>query len=511
MRWSASIVGLGLLGLLALGLRVWLVLALFTPHAAPVSYEHGRIAANLLAGRGFTIEFLGAEGPTSQQAPYYPAFLAAVYGCFGVETPRAILAAQLIQCLAGTGLVLAVVWLARLLVPERPETGWLAGLGAALYPTHVYMTTHLQVALWAALVLTLLLAVVVSPRWRATWKGSLLAGCLSGVLLLVEPILALALPVAAIAFWSAEEARSWRDRFRGPALARVATMAAVAALVISPWIVRNWLVHGELVFIKSTFGYAFWQGNNPISWGTDKVPKGSAEHLRQDHDGTLAGIDRALWEARHETLYIDDVLLKPDAYRPFAGLSEPERSRLLGRRACEFIRTQPKRYARLCLQRLRYFLLIDETNPKASNRLYQASTAAWLVLATVGLMVGARRWRRLWPTYAIFGLVTLFHALVITSVRFRIPLEPMSFVWAAMAVAPLLVHVLPRAPIRVYRPGERPSPGHALRGPHWRQVAAPSSDPPRETLPLGNTVRCPRATSHPPAGPTGSCPDVATD
>ena len=41
--------------------------------------------------------------------------------------------------------------------------------------------------------------------------------------------------------------------------------------------------------------------------------------MRQQHDGTLAGMDRALWEARHETLYIDDVLLKPTGYREFAG------------------------------------------------------------------------------------------------------------------------------------------------------------------------------------------------
>ena len=92
-------------------------------------------------------------------------------------------------------------------------------------------------------------------------------------------------------------------------------MAGVAALVITPWTVRNWLVHGRPMFIKSSFGYAFWQGNNPISWGTDKIPKPSAEPMRLENDGTLADMNRALWEARHETLYIDDVLLKPDGYR----------------------------------------------------------------------------------------------------------------------------------------------------------------------------------------------------
>ena len=40
---------------------------------------------------------------------------------------------------------------------------------------------------------------------------------------------------------------------------------------ISPWLVRNYRVHGEFVAIKSTFGYAFWQGNCALSEGTDKV------------------------------------------------------------------------------------------------------------------------------------------------------------------------------------------------------------------------------------------------
>ena len=462
-------IALILLALLALGLRVGVVCALRTDHAASLAYEHGQIAENLLAGRGFSIEFLGSEGPTSQQAPFYPLLLAGVYACFGVATPDSILAVQLLQCLAGTALVLAVVWLAWSLVPRRSNVGWVAGIGAAIYPTHVYMVTHLQVALWAALVLTLLLAVVASPSWRATRRGAILAGCLAGGLLLIEPILALALPVCAAAFWMAEGSPSWMGRFSRAAVGRVAIMTGVTLLLIAPWTVRNWLVHGRPIFIKSTFGYALWQGNNPASFGTDKIPKPSAERLRQQHDGTLAGMDRAMWEARHETLYIDDVLLKPDGYRQFAGLSEPQRSQLLGRQAWQFIQDEPARYGRLCTRRLQYFLLFDETNPKAANRLYRLTTVAWLVLAMMGLCVSFRHGRELWPTYAIFALVTLFHTLVIVSARFRIPIEPMSFVWAAMAVAPAVARLMPSRRVRVVRSGQQQvdpfEPPRILQGP----------------------------------------------
>jgi hypothetical protein len=467
MKRSRTAILLALLVSLALGFRVWVVLALRTEHTRPLGFEHARIAENLLAGRGFSIEFLGQEGPTSQQAPFYPLLLAGVYACFGVGTPQSLLCVELIQCVAGTALVLAVVWLGWSLVPDRRLVGWLAGLGAAVVPTHLYMVTHLQVALWAALLLTLLLAVVVSPRWQGRWAGALLAGLLAGLVLLVEPILALTLPICATAFWLAEPHKGVR-LLQPAAVGRVIAMAGVAALVIMPWTVRNWLVHGQPVFIKSTFGYAFWQGNNPQSWGTDKIPKPSAETIRLAHDGTLRGMDHALWEARHETLYIDDVLLKPGGYREFAGLSEPQRSARLGREAWQFIVQHPARYGKLCLQRLRYFLLFDETNPKAANRLYRVSTVAWLVLAFIGLIVSSPRWRRLWPTYAVFAVVLLFHSLVIVSARFRIPIEPLSLVWIAAGLAPLANSHR----VKVWRPGERPrdpfEPGQGLRGPHYR-------------------------------------------
>lgn len=299
------------------------------------------------------------------------------------------------------------------------------------------------------------------PAWPAVWRG---------LLLLIEPILALALPVCAVVFWL--DAGNWRQWFALRSLARAGLMPLVAALVIAPWMVRNYRVHGEFFFIKSTFGYAFWQGNNPISWGTDKVPKPTSEALRTQHDGTLAGMNRALWEARHENFYIDSLLLKPADYERLGRLSEPERCRTLGREAWQFVTEHPGRYAQLCLQRLRYFFLFDETNPKAANLLYRWSTIVWLVLGFVGLIGSWRHWRAFWPTYLILAAVALFHALVIVSVRFRIPVEPLGMLWAAAALAPLLDHFRRRPQIRVWRPGERAdSPlehSHVLKGPHWK-------------------------------------------
>ncbi len=453
------ILAFAVLTLLALGLRLTAVAVLVgRQDGAAVSYEHGEIAKNLLAGRGFTVTFLGTSGPTSQQAPFYPALLAASCRLFGSDPTRCAAAVACLQAVVGTGLALCVAWLGWSLLPQWPTVGWVGGVLAAIHPVHIYMVTQLQVAVWAAALLTGLLAWVASPRGRHTWSKAITLGLLAGWLLMVEPILSLALPIVAVMFWRRDRdmvvADGWWNSCwaRSARIGRLAVMALVATLVIAPWLYRNYQVHGEPVFIKSTFGYALWQGNNPASWGTDKIPKSSVEPLRLAHNGTLADRHRALWEARRETLYIDDVLLKPTGYREFAGLSEPARSRLLGKRAWNFICRQPAAYARLGLRRLRYFLLFDETNPKAADPLYRITTVSWLVLSFVGLLVLAPRWRTMWPTVAIFDVVTAFHMLTITSARFRIPIEPLSLVWAAAALAPLI----DRRPRLRWRAREKP-------------------------------------------------------
>jgi hypothetical protein len=300
--------------------------------------------------------------------------------------------------------------------------------------------------------------------------GATVIGIVGGTLLLIEPIFAIVMPIVAAAYWLGSRTSADRQHPRGSQAdgilrrtLQVAAMAFAAIMVVAPWVWRNYRVHGEFVFIKSTFGYAFWQGNNPMSWGTDKVPKAtlarraseggsviaaardsspslarraSMEDGAQIESGPLSLADqhRAMWEARHETLYIDDVLLKPTRYAEFAGLSEPQRCRLLHRRAWQFIGENPSDYVRLCGQRLRYFVLFDETNPKAASAVYRITTICWLALTVVGLGITRKHWPALWPLYAIAAAVTLFHTLTIVSARFRLPIEPLTFVWAAAAL-----------------------------------------------------------------------------
>ncbi|CAN5906291.1 hypothetical protein BH23PLA1_BH23PLA1_02540 [soil metagenome] len=421
-RWIFALIALAILS------RVAAVLVLQS-HTVPRStYEHGEIAANLLAGRGFSIRLLGAEGPTSQQAPVYPLLVAAAYALGGVETPRSLLILQLGQAALGGLLGASVLALALEVAPGRPRIAILAALVVALHPSLVYAATHVQVGLLAATLLTTSMALAYRTGRMGQLRDAVWTGLSLAALVLTDPILGLVAPASALAI------------VQGVGFRRAGLLVSVVALVsvlgVAPWIARNHAVHGEPVFIKSTFGYAFWQGNCRISMGTDKVVRPSVDRLLKDHDGSLPGRNRALWAARHEAGYIDDIALSPADLRKLGTLSEPERSRVLFRTALEDLQADLLRYPALCLRRLQAFVFFDETNPKTRNPVYRAGHLALTIFSVVGwILMGRDLRRRLAPTALAAALIALFHTLTIVSARFHIPIEPLLALWGASALA----------------------------------------------------------------------------
>jgi hypothetical protein len=415
---------------LAIASRMAAVWILQSHHVPRSTYEHGEIAANLLAGKGFTTHFLGATGPTSQQAPIYPALVALAYASAGIETSQALLLLEFGQSILGGVLVLGVLKLAQSIAPRRPSLAFSAGLLTAVHPTLVYAATHVQVALLGTTLLVWTLAAAYRTGASRSLRDAAVTGFLLALLALTDPILALAgagVAWAVCAPWAAHV-----DRRRPILLLTI--IASIALAGVTPWLLRNARVHGEFVAIKSTFGYAFWQGNCSLSEGSDKVVRRSVDQVLDRNQATpgFEGLNRKLWEARHEAGYIDDIALSKQDYLLLGRLSEPERSRILFQRVLNELKADPGRYLRLCLRRLRYFVLFDETNPKSRVMAYRIPHLALTLFATFGLLLaGPALRKRLLPTILTAGLIVVFHTLTIVSARFHIPIEPLLGLWGA--------------------------------------------------------------------------------
>ncbi len=269
---------------MAIAARVAAVLVLRNHEVPRSTYEHGEIAANLLAGRGFSIRFLGADGPTSQQAPVYPIIVAAAYAVGGVgdaagpaaagagtvrpgRLPRLGRPAALAAGRAGPSADRGDGGTDRRPPPDArlrrdPRAGRRPGGDPARLDARLGLSNreHREAAR--------------RRDHRRVWLA---------LLALTDPILSLAIVGDRVG----ASQQAYAGRLASPCSWPRCTML-VALVGISPWLVRNYRVHGEFVAIKSTFGYAFWQGNCALSEGTDKVRRASVESILRRGQG---GID----------------------------------------------------------------------------------------------------------------------------------------------------------------------------------------------------------------------------
>jgi hypothetical protein len=352
-----------------------------------------------------------------------------------VETPFSLLLINLSQAALGGVLVAGVLRLGRTVAPHRPSVARVAGLICAVHPTLVYAATHVQVASLGTTLLVWTLALAHETGAAGRTQDAIGTGALLATLALTDPILAMSTFGIVCAIWQSASVR--QDRVRR-SLRLCGIIATTTAAGLMPWLVRNYSVHGEFVPIKSTFGYAFWQGNCALSEGTDKVVRPAVTRiLRSDSGGSsLKDLNRRIWAARHEAGYLDDIALSKTDYRLLGAVSEPERSRILFQRALAELRTDPTRYVVLCLRRLRYFVLFDETNPKSKVLAYRVPHVALTILAALGLaLAGPSLRRRLLPTILTASAIALFHTMTIVSARFHIPIEPLLALWASAGIS----------------------------------------------------------------------------
>lgn len=417
--------------LLAFAARLGAVLWLRTYLGDAGAYEHDPIARSLVAGDGFRYAFFSAVPELSgHQAPALPMLLAAGYALFGVATPMAKLFVQVILALLGSlgagalGVVAWHWWDRRAMVA--------AMLGFALYPAFVYMPTRIQAVNWALAFLLVYLAGIVALReGRGTTRLAILTGLVAGLGVLGEPILAA--PFGLCWLWLA-----WHDRatWRLPAL-----VAGVAALTIAPWLVRNAVVLGKAGFVKSSFWYVAWQGNHPGATGTDKLAV--APEVADGLAWRIAGgpeTERLLDAARRQAVSVDVAITAADSAALRALPSERARMEWFGARLRRELREDPASYLQVVAKRAAMLVWFDPTNPRSFVFAYRAPYLVLAVLGVLGVLLIGRDRRLAWPPgwplwWCAVGGLLLVHTLVITSARFRLPIEALLILPAAFAVS----------------------------------------------------------------------------
>ncbi|MGZ9222216.1 MAG: hypothetical protein ACXW4Q_08915, partial [Anaerolineales bacterium] len=206
--------------------------------------------------------------PTSFRAPLYPSFLALVYFFNGTDFSR-FFAARLAQViLLGAPLAPLTYWVAQSLSPlssfpnhergrRKEQAARIAAGVVACYPMLLVYPLGLGTENPFFILLLTSFFFLLRSRERPTTVNYLFAGFFLALTTLTRSVI---LPFAGLAIL-------WMWFFLGQK--RSTILAAILFMVtISPWIIRNSLLHHKLTGIETSMGYNLYLGYHPQGNGS---------------------------------------------------------------------------------------------------------------------------------------------------------------------------------------------------------------------------------------------------
>jgi 4-amino-4-deoxy-L-arabinose transferase-like glycosyltransferase len=355
----------------------------------PDAASYDSIARNWLAGKGFR------EDSTRQasRAPGYPVFLAACHS-IGLQRPQGI---YLVQAIADSAMCVLLALLGRRLYGDA--AGIVAGCIAAIYPFFVYFTGLLLAETLFTLGLVALMLFLFECRdalEKSTSRAllvSAVAGALLGLLVLLRSSLLL-FPLFLLPIWLA------RRGHRLGAMAAWGTMIAAMALVMLPWIVRNYGIFGRFIPTTLQVGESLYEANSPYA------------------DGGPA-MDRIDW-------------VKERGGRP---MGEYENNQFFRNAALRYIREHPDRFCALAVEKFaRFWNPLPNYGPYRRPLGVAVNICAWapiILLACVGILQRKQQIASLLLLLSPVAYFTLLHMVFVGSVRYRTPVMPFVILLAA--------------------------------------------------------------------------------
>lgn len=222
----------------------------------PELNEYDDIARALVAGRGFTYPFHGIVYH-SYAPPMFSWLSAASYLATG-----SIAAVMLLQIAVGSALA-AVAGAVSSRIFRSDAAGLATGLLVAVHPGLIaYSVTKAHPLTFDALFFALALLQFLRFRERMTLRHAIELGAIVGIGTLSRATIIIFLPIGALWLLFVGGRPAWPAIVRGMVVAGLMTVAS-----LTPWTIRNYMIHHQFVFVLTTAGDDFWRGNNPNATG----------------------------------------------------------------------------------------------------------------------------------------------------------------------------------------------------------------------------------------------------
>ncbi|HEY1271238.1 MAG TPA: glycosyltransferase family 39 protein [Terriglobales bacterium] len=362
-------------------------------------WEMGCIGRSLAEGRGFSDPFCVPSGPSAWEPPLYPYLIGGLFRLLGVYSNASAWVLLSINSLFASFTCVPIYTIARKLfgdvVARWSVWTW------ALLPYTWYWSIHWP---WDTTISPFLLASITAAALdleeESGVKGWVTFGALWGILALCNPSTLSFLPCCGL--WICF--RRWRrglGMVRGPVLASL-----VFLLCVGPWLARNYVTFGRLVFIRDDFGQQLRLGNGPYAGGI------SMAYLQPN--------------------------LNPSELARFRSMGELAYAEQRKREAWQFIRDNPGRFLAISLKRVVYYWadIPQVDTGRVKEFLRTSSYLASSVLALWGLLRALRKRK---PGAGLLGLLVLsfpaIYYVVYPHPRYRHVIEPELLIFAVFLVS----------------------------------------------------------------------------
>ena len=243
----------------------------------PFGAEICSIAEHIVRGQGFSSPFYQDTGPTSWIAPVYPYLCALVFRLFGIYSVASAIVLLGIQCIIAAATGITIHALGRRTF--GPQIGFFAAWIWTLSPFFFrWPVSWIWDFTASAFLLSTVFIVTLDTAEKNTRTLWLSLAALWALIALTNPALLSIMPFTFL-YAAYVNHRSFKPWFASAALA-----AVLFAALISPWLIRNELVFGRPVFLRSNYWFEFHLGNYHFSNGmgySGKHPNNNPAELKR--------------------------------------------------------------------------------------------------------------------------------------------------------------------------------------------------------------------------------------
>jgi 4-amino-4-deoxy-L-arabinose transferase-like glycosyltransferase len=364
--------------LLAFLIRLTLVLLVpdLIPEPEDKLQRYDPIALSLVEGKGFSL----GDKPSAVAGPIYPAFLSVIYLLFGYS--RTVL--RVFLSLIDAGNCLLVYAIAKNFFGGRIPI--LAAVSVAFHPSFIALVfTGTSESLFVFLH-TLFVYALCLAFHQQKFRSFLLSGILLGVATLCRAV-PLLLPVFILpAFFVSDHKNHGRSFFH------FTIFILAFAFLLSPWIVRNYLVFDRFVPVQSWGGIHFY-------WATPGK-RGSGERMIDRE--RIATMDEVGRDKYYYSLAFERIRQAPEEF--FEGMGR------------------------------RFLQMWYKTHSGTHDAMLLFLNGGLVFLATLGITISRSRWKELSLLWCVIAYYIILHMFLIALARYLLPVIPILTMFAMIPV-----------------------------------------------------------------------------